>query len=66
MTEEVQQPLAEVDSAPAAEVTATPEANVNAPEVAEEANALAGTSVRAVLANSDKSASKVVIGRDNR
>jgi hypothetical protein len=37
MTEEVQQPLAEVDSAPAAEVTATPEANVNAPEVAEEA-----------------------------
>ena len=37
MTEEVQQPLAEVDSAPAAEVTATPEANVNAPEVADEA-----------------------------
>jgi hypothetical protein len=37
MTEEVQQPLAEVDSAPAAEVTATPEAQVNAPEVAEEA-----------------------------
>jgi len=37
MTEEVQQPLAEVDSAPAAAVTATPEANVNAPEVADEA-----------------------------
>jgi hypothetical protein len=37
MTEEVQQPLAEVDSAPVAEVTATPETNVNAPEVAEEA-----------------------------
>ena len=40
MTEEVQQPLAEVDSAPAAEVTATPEANVNAPEVADEAKEL--------------------------
>ena len=37
MTEEVQQPLAEVDSAPAAVVTATPEANVVAPEVADEA-----------------------------
>jgi len=37
MTEEVQQPLAEVDSAPAPEVTATPDATVNAPEVAEEA-----------------------------
>jgi hypothetical protein len=37
MTEEVQQPLAEADSAPATEVTATPEANVNAPEVADEA-----------------------------
>ena len=37
MTEEVQQPLAEVDSAPVAEVTATPETNINAPEVAEEA-----------------------------
>ncbi len=36
MTEEVQQPLAEVDSAPAPEVTATPEAN-QTPEVAEEA-----------------------------
>jgi hypothetical protein len=37
MTEEVQQPLAEVDSAPVAEVTATPETNINAPEVADEA-----------------------------
>ena len=36
MTEEVQQPLAEVDSAPAPEVTATQEAN-QTPEVAEEA-----------------------------
>jgi hypothetical protein len=35
MTEEVQQALAEVDSAPAAEVTATPESAQNAPEVAE-------------------------------
>ena len=37
MTDEVQQSLAEVDSAPAPEVTATPEAQQNAPEVAEEA-----------------------------
>ena len=37
MTEEVQQSLAEVDSAPAPEVTATPETNIIAPEVAEEA-----------------------------
>lgn len=37
MTEEVQQPLAEVDSAPVPEVTATPETQQNAPEVAEEA-----------------------------
>ena len=36
MTEEVQQPLAEVDSAPAPEVTATQEA-IQTPEVAEEA-----------------------------
>ena len=36
MTEEVQQPLAEVDSAPAPEVTATQEAN-QTPEVVEEA-----------------------------
>ena len=36
MTEEVQQPLAEVDSAPAPEVTATQDAN-QTPEVAEEA-----------------------------
>lgn len=35
MTEEVQQALAEVDSAPAPEVTATPEDAQNAPEVAE-------------------------------
>ena len=35
MTEEVQQALAEVDSAPAAEVTATTEPAQNAPEVAE-------------------------------
>jgi hypothetical protein len=35
MTEEVQQALAEVDSAPAPEVTATPESAQNAPEVAE-------------------------------
>jgi hypothetical protein len=37
MTEEVQQPLAEVDSAPVSEVTATPATPDNAPEVAEEA-----------------------------
>jgi hypothetical protein len=36
MTEEVQQALAEVESAPAPEVTATPEAIENAPEVADE------------------------------
>ena len=35
MTEEVQQALAEVDSAPAQDVTATPEVAENAPEVAE-------------------------------
>ena len=35
MTEEVQQNLAEVDSAPAPEVTATPDQAQNAPEVAE-------------------------------
>ena len=35
MTEEVQQNLAEVDSAPAPEVTATPDQAKNAPEVAE-------------------------------
>ena len=37
MTEEVQQPLAEVDSAPAPEVTATPEHAETAPEVVETA-----------------------------
>lgn len=31
-----------------------------------EANALAGTSIWDLLANSDKSAYEVVIGRDNR
>ncbi len=36
MTEEVQQNLAEVDSAPATEVTATPETVENAPVVADE------------------------------
>ena len=35
MTEQVQEALAEVESAPAAEVTATPESAQNAPEVAE-------------------------------
>ena len=35
MTEQVQEALAEVESAPAPEVTATPENAQNAPEVAE-------------------------------
>jgi hypothetical protein len=42
MTEEVQQNLAEVDSAPATEVTATPETVESTPVVADEHKAFKG------------------------